>query len=127
MRQYRGWSDLRQCGGTAARNRQQQTDGVGHHSSVTVRPLKECAVPVDAIKTGVAPLTVTSALNGGEWAASRAGRLAPREPSLVSTEQQTGRAPRRPVWAPRKRLKSLILAGDRTTNSRLSRKNFYER
>jgi hypothetical protein len=68
-------------------------------------------VPVDTMKTwgttGTATLTLTSALNGGEWSGSHTGRLTPEEPSPVPT----GCAPTQPVSALRKRENLLSLLG----------------
>jgi hypothetical protein len=61
--------------------------------------------------TGTAPLTLTSALNGGEWSGSQTGSLNSGEPSPVPTEQQIGCAPTQPAWVPRKRENLLSLLG----------------
>jgi hypothetical protein len=61
--------------------------------------------------TGTAPLTLTFALNGGEWSGSHTGSLNSGEPFAVPTEQQTGCAPTQPGWAPRKRGNLLSFLG----------------
>jgi hypothetical protein len=56
----------------------------------------------------------TSALDGGEWSASRHGRaLPPGKGPPVPIVQEAGRAPE-PVWTQRLEEKSSAPAGDRT-------------
>jgi hypothetical protein len=56
----------------------------------------------------------TSALDGGEWSASRPGRaLPPEKGPPVPTVQEAGWAPE-PVWTQRLEEKSFAPAGDRT-------------
>jgi hypothetical protein len=60
----------------------------------------------------------TSALDAGEWSASRPGRdLSPGKGPPVPIVQEVGWAPE-PVWTQRK--KSLASAGDRTSIARSS-------
>jgi hypothetical protein len=62
----------------------------------------------------------TSALDGGEWSASRLGRaLSPGKGPPVPIVQEAGCAPE-PVWTQRLEEKSLASAGDRTPIARLS-------
>jgi hypothetical protein len=62
----------------------------------------------------------TSALDGGEWSASRPGRaLAPGKGPPVPTVQEAGWAPE-PVWTQRLEEKSFAPAGDRTPIARSS-------
>jgi hypothetical protein len=62
----------------------------------------------------------TSALDGGEWSASRPGRaLPPGKVSPVPIVQEAGWAPE-PVWTQRLEEKSLASAGDRTSIARRS-------
>jgi hypothetical protein len=57
---------------------------------------------------------LTSALEGGEWSASRPGRaLPPRKEPPVPTVQEAGGAPE-PVWTQRLEEKSSASVGDRT-------------
>jgi hypothetical protein len=57
----------------------------------------------------------TSAYDGGEWSASRPGRvLAPGKGLTVPIVQEAGRAPE-PVWSQRLEEKSFPSAGDRTS------------
>jgi hypothetical protein len=57
---------------------------------------------------------LTSALDGGEWSASRPGRaLAPEKGPLVPIVQEAGWAPE-PVWTQRLQEKSSASVGDRT-------------
>jgi hypothetical protein len=57
---------------------------------------------------------LTSALEGGEWSASRPGRaLPPRKEPPVPIVQEAGRAPE-PVWTQRLEEKSSASVGDRT-------------
>jgi hypothetical protein len=57
---------------------------------------------------------LTSALEGGEWSASRSGRaLPPGKESPVPTVQEAGWAPE-PVWNQRLEEKSSASVGDRT-------------
>jgi hypothetical protein len=62
----------------------------------------------------------TSALDGGEWSASRPGRALPqgKEPP-VSIVQEAGWAPK-PVWTQRIEEKSFAPAGDRIPIARSS-------
>jgi hypothetical protein len=57
---------------------------------------------------------LTSALEGGEWSASRSGRALPpgKEPSVPNV-QEAGWAPE-PVWTQRFEEKSSAFVGDRT-------------
>jgi hypothetical protein len=59
-------------------------------------------------------LFLTSALDGGEWSASRPGRALPpgKEPP-VPIKQEAGWAPK-PVWTSRLEEKSSASVGDRT-------------
>jgi hypothetical protein len=62
----------------------------------------------------------TSALDGGEWSASRHGRaLPPGKGPPVSIVQEAGWAPE-PVWTQRLQEKSSAPAGDRTPIARSS-------
>jgi hypothetical protein len=62
----------------------------------------------------------TSALDGGEWSASRPGRaLPPGKGPPVPIVQEAGWAPE-PVWTQRLEEKSLVPAGDRTPIARSS-------
>jgi hypothetical protein len=62
----------------------------------------------------------TSALDGGEWSASRPGRaLPPGKGPPVPIVQEAGRAPE-PVWTQRLEEKSFVPAGDRTPIARSS-------
>jgi hypothetical protein len=62
----------------------------------------------------------TSALDGGEWSASRPGpALAPGKGPPVPIVQEAGWAPE-PVWTQRLEEKSFALAGDRTSIARSS-------
>jgi hypothetical protein len=62
----------------------------------------------------------TSALDGGEWSASRPGRaLAPGKGPPVPIVQEAGWAPE-PVWKQRLQEKSLASAGDGTSITRSS-------
>jgi hypothetical protein len=57
---------------------------------------------------------LTSALDGGEWSASRRGRaLAPGKVPPVPIVQEAGWA-QEPVWTQRLKEKSLAFAGDRS-------------
>jgi hypothetical protein len=63
---------------------------------------------------------LTSALDGGEWSASRPGRaLHPGKGPPVRIVQEAGWAPE-PVWTQRLEEKSFATAGDRTPVSRSS-------
>jgi hypothetical protein len=63
---------------------------------------------------------MTSALDGGEWLASRPGHaLPPGKGPSVPTGQEAGWAPE-PVWTQRLEEKSLAPAGDQTSISRSS-------
>jgi hypothetical protein len=67
---------------------------------------------------GIAP--THSALDGGEWSASRHGRaLPPGKGSPVAIVQEAGWAPE-PVWTQRIEEKSSAPTGDRTPNARSS-------
>jgi hypothetical protein len=83
------------------------------------RPLwatKAKAVPLHAIEA-----FETSALDGGEWSASRPGRaLAPGKGPSVPRVQEVVWAPE-PVWTQRLEEKSFAPAGDRTSIARSSR------
>jgi hypothetical protein len=60
----------------------------------------------------------TSALDGGEWSASRPGRaFTPGEGTPVPIGQEAGWAPQ-PVWTQRIEEKSFAPAGDRTPIAR---------
>jgi hypothetical protein len=62
----------------------------------------------------------TSALDGGEWSASRPGRaLPPEKGPPVPSVQEAGWAPE-PVWTQRIEEKSFAPAGDRTPIARSS-------
>jgi hypothetical protein len=62
----------------------------------------------------------TSALDGGEWSASRPGRaLAPGKGTPVPIVQEAGWAPE-PVWTQRLEEKYFASAGDRTWIARSS-------
>jgi hypothetical protein len=62
----------------------------------------------------------TSALDGGEWSASRPGRaLAPGKGPRYPFLQEAGWAPE-PVWTQRLEDKPFASAGDRTSIARLS-------
>jgi hypothetical protein len=62
----------------------------------------------------------TSAVDGGEWSASRPGRaLAPGKGLPVPIVQEAVWAPE-PVWTQRLEEKSFVYAGDRTSISRSS-------
>jgi hypothetical protein len=62
----------------------------------------------------------TSALDGGEWSASRPGRaLRPGKEPQVPIEQESGWAPE-PVWTQRLEENSFAPAGDRTPIARSS-------
>jgi hypothetical protein len=62
----------------------------------------------------------TSALDGGEWSASRPGRvLPPGKGSPVPIVQEAGWAPE-PVWTQRLEEKSFAPAGERTSIARSS-------
>jgi hypothetical protein len=62
----------------------------------------------------------TSALDGGEWSASRPGRtLAPGKGPPVRIVQEAGWAPE-PVWTQRLEEKSFAPAGDRNPIARSS-------
>jgi hypothetical protein len=62
----------------------------------------------------------TSALDGGEWSASRPGRaLSPEKGPPVPIVQEAGWAPE-PVWTQRIEEKSFAPAGDRTPIARSS-------
>jgi hypothetical protein len=62
----------------------------------------------------------TSALDGGEWSASRPGRaFTPGERIPVPIGQKAGWTPE-PVWTQRLEEKSLVPAGDRTPIARSS-------
>jgi hypothetical protein len=77
------------------------------------------AVPLRSIEAHLGDRTyssysfLTSALEGGEWPASRPGRALPpgKEPP-VPTVQEAGWAPE-PVWTQRLELKSSASVGDR--------------
>jgi hypothetical protein len=57
----------------------------------------------------------TSALDGGEWSASRPGcALPPGKGTTVTIEQEAGWAPE-PVWTQRLQEKSFVPARDRTS------------
>jgi hypothetical protein len=59
---------------------------------------------------------LTSALNGGEWSASRSGRALPqRNGPPVPTAQETGRTPE-PVWTQRLQEKFFDLMNKDCTN-----------
>jgi hypothetical protein len=63
----------------------------------------------------------TSALDGGEWSASRPGRtLLPGKGPPVPIVQEAGWAPEL-VWTQRSEEKSIASAGDRTSIARSSR------
>jgi hypothetical protein len=63
---------------------------------------------------------LTSALDAGEWSASRPSRtLAPGKGALVPIVQESGWAPE-PVWTQRLEEKSFASAGDRTSTARSS-------
>jgi hypothetical protein len=65
-------------------------------------------------------LFTTSALDGGEWSASRPGRaLLPGKGPPVPIVQEAGWAPE-PVWTERLEEKSFASAGDRTSIARSS-------
>jgi len=64
----------------------------------------------------------TSALDGGEWSASRPGRgLPPRKGPPLPIVQEAGWAPE-PVWTQRLEEKSFAPAGDRTSIARSPRR-----
>jgi hypothetical protein len=63
---------------------------------------------------------MTSALDGGEWSASRPGRaLPPGKEPLAPVGQEAG-STSEPVWTQRLEEKSLASAGDRTSIARSS-------
>jgi hypothetical protein len=59
----------------------------------------------------------TSALDGGEWSASRPAALSPGKGTPVPIVQEAGWAPE-PVWTQRLQEKSFAPAGDRTPIAR---------
>jgi hypothetical protein len=62
---------------------------------------------------GISPLFLTSAIDGGEWLASRLGRFTAKgEIALAPIGSEAGWA-RDPVWTLRSRKKTLALAGNR--------------
>ena len=129
MRQYRGWPDLQQCGWTAVRNRKQQMDCDWHHSEVLVRGLKISVVLVDAIKTAGDCRNRSSHFNlctKWRWVV----RFTHRQPYFGRNIPSTHWAaewvgPNKTGLGAPEEGKSLIVARDRNTNSRLSRKNCY--
>jgi hypothetical protein len=87
---------------------------------------KSKAVPLHAMETLGGERTYssysfsTSALDGGEWPASRPGRaLPPGERTPVPIVQEAGWA-REPVWTQSLEEKSFVSAGDRTSIARSS-------
>jgi hypothetical protein len=73
------------------------------------------AVPLHATERKYSSYSfLTSALDGGEWSASRPGRaLPPGKDPPVPIEQEDGWAPE-PVWTQRLEEKSSASVGDRT-------------
>jgi hypothetical protein len=61
----------------------------------------------------VAPPFLTSALDGGEWSASRLSRFPPGKELPVPIGQEAGWAPE-PVWTKRKKKKILYPTWNRT-------------
>jgi hypothetical protein len=88
---------------------------------------KSCACACIAFLAGIfswyadiRPPTHSSALDGGEWSASRPGRaFPPGKRSPVPTAQEAGWAPE-PVCRQRLEVKSYASAGDRTPIARVS-------